>query len=263
MNILDKIFATKRDSLREKVGKISLAEMQARAKDMAPPRDFMGALANASGLALIAEVKKASPSKGIIRENFDPVEVARDYHHAGAHCLSVLTDVEFFQGNPTYIHQVKSAVPLPVLRKDFTVDAYDVYEARTLGADAILLIVNGLSDSQLSEYRDLAESLGMAALIEAHNEEEANRALAAGAKLLGVNNRDLETFKTTVEVGKRVLPQYTGRAYLVGESAMSTRADVEAMEQAGAQAVLIGSAFCAAPDVSAKVLELMGWSAAK
>lgn len=259
MNILDKIFAAKREALYEKKAAISDSEVRARALDAAPPRDFLGALQAANGLALIAEVKKASPSKGVIREDFDPVEIARAYHRAGAHCLSVLTDVPYFQGDPTFIALVRDAVPMPVLRKDFTVAEYDVYEARTLGADAILLIVNGLSDSQLREYRELASELGMATLVEAHNEAEADRALASGAKLLGVNNRDLETFQTTVDVGRRVLPQYAGKAFLVGESAMHSREDVQAIQEAGAQAVLIGSAFCAAPDVAGKVSELMGW----
>jgi indole-3-glycerol phosphate synthase len=249
MNLLDRILAKKREETPQRRARMSDFRQQAR--DAEPTRGFRAALANADApVSLIAEVKPGSPTRGVIREALDPAEMGRAFASAGAHCLSVLTDVEFFRGAPENLALARKSSGLPCLRKDFVVDEVDVWEARALGADAILLIVNGLSDAQLNDYRETAESLGMDALVEVHSEEEAARAVASGATLIGVNNRDLESFETTLEIGERVLPGLVAEGrLLVSESALSRREDVERVAVAGARAVLIGTAFC----------EVMGW----
>lgn len=258
MNILERIFATKREAHAGNVARI--AEVRARAADAGPVRGFRQALeASAVPVSLIAEVKKASPVKGVIREDFDPVSIAVAYEDAGAQCLSVLTDVAYFQGSPEYLGQCRAATSLPVLRKDFTVGEFDVWEARALGADAVLLIVNGLSKSELRELRELGESLGMDVLVEAHTLAEAETALDSGATFVGINNRDLETFDVTLDVACSVIPEIAGRATVVSESALRTKDDIDLVHRAGARAVLIGTTFCKAPDPGAKVREVMGW----
>ncbi|MBL8087761.1 MAG: indole-3-glycerol phosphate synthase TrpC [Chthonomonas sp.] len=262
MNVLDRIFAAKRAEVAEKSTAAALADLRALAADQSPTRGFERALRGADRLALIAEVKKGSPSKGTIRADFDPAAIGRDYASAGAACLSVLTDVEFFQGAPENLNLAREASGLPVLRKDFTTSEYHVIEARSLGADAILLIVNGLDNHELRDLRALAESLAMDVLVEAHSEGEADRAIASGAKLLGINNRDLETFQTSVSVGEKLIPHYAREQYVVAESALESAQDVRRMADAGARAVLIGTAFCSAPDIRQKVAEMMApvWS---
>ncbi|MBS1708654.1 MAG: indole-3-glycerol phosphate synthase TrpC, partial [Armatimonadetes bacterium] len=244
MTILQEIFDFKRSELDSLKASRPLAEVVAAAQDAGPTRGFMRALVtSAHSVSLIAEVKKASPVKGTLRADFHPVAIAQAYERAGADCLSVLTDVPYFQGSPDFLVQCREATSLPVLRKDFTTDAYHVYEARALGADAVLLIVNGLSQVQLREYRELAESLGMDVLVEAHTLAEAETAMESGAKLLGVNNRDLETFETNIEATEEIAPLVAGRATVVSESALRTSGDVARVSQAGARSVLIGSAF--------------------
>ena len=260
MDVLNKIFEQKRKDVEQAKAGRPLVDVVAEAKDAGPTRGFLKALRESPhGVALIAEVKKASPVQGVVREEFDPVEIAKTYREAGADCLSVLTDVEFFQGHPAYLRQCREASGLPVLRKDFTVDEYDVWQARTLGADAVLLIVYGLSRSQLSEYREIAESTGMDVLVEAHTLEEAETALESGATLVGVNNRDLVTFETDLESSEEIIPQIATRATVVSESALGARVDVERVAKAGARAVLIGTSFCKSPDIGARVREVMGW----
>jgi indole-3-glycerol phosphate synthase len=258
VNKLDEIFAFKRRDVERRRASRPLADVRAEAADAPPTRGFHRALTSAGRLALIAEVKKASPVTGVLREDFDPIAITRAYERAGAECLSVLTDEPYFQGSEEIFRSVRAATETPMLRKDFTVDEYDIYEARAMGADAVLLIVYGLTSSELVDFRQIAEGLGMDVLIESHSADEADRALAAGATLLGVNNRDLTTFEMSVEVGERILPSYVGRATLVGESALKSRSDVLRMQEAGAQAVLIGSAFSESPDVEASVRGLMG-----
>lgn len=258
MNKLDEIFAFKRRDVERRRASRPLAEVRAEAADAAPTRGFHRALTSAGRLALIAEVKKASPVTGVLRDDFDPIAIARAYERAGAECLSVLTDEPYFQGSEAIFRSIRAATATPMLRKDFTVDEYDIYEARAMGADAVLLIVYGLTQSELVDLRQIAERLGMDVLIESHSADEADRALAAGTTLLGVNNRDLTTFEMSVEVGARILPSYVGRATLVGESALRSRSDVLRMQEAGAQAVLIGSAFSESPDIEASVRGLMG-----
>lgn len=260
MNILERIFERKRQTLTERTSNVALSEIKARCQDSEPTRGFRNALVTSHRtVSLIAEVKKASPVKGIIREDFDPVSIAKGYEAAGAQCLSVLTDVEFFQGSPDYLVQCRSSVGIPLLRKDFTVSEYDIWEARSLGADAILLIVNGLSKSQLREFRECGESLGMDVLVEAHSLDQAELAIETGSTFLGINNRDLETFKESLGAACSVIPLVKDRATVVSESAIATLDDVRTVSNAGARAVLIGTTFCKAPDPGAKVKEVMGW----
>lgn len=260
MTVLQKIFESKRADLETLKASRPLAEVRAMAADAAPTRGFHRALVESPHpTSLIAEVKKASPVKGTLRADFDPVAIATAYASAGADCLSVLTDVEYFQGSPDYLVQCRAATSLPVLRKDFTTDAYHVYEARAMGADAVLLIVNGLSPAQLREYRELAGSLGMDALVEAHTLDEAEVALSSGATLVGVNNRDLQTFETNIAQSARVVPLLAPRATVVSESALHSPGDVRQVAQAGARAVLIGSAFSLSADIESAVKEMMGW----
>lgn len=214
-------------------------------------------------LALIAEVKKASPSRGLIRPDFDAAEVAAAYARAGAQALSVLTDETYFQGSAENLVRAREAGGLPCLRKDFINDPYQIYEARAWGADAILLIVAGLDDASLADLHRLAVELGMDVLVEVHTDEETDRALALGAPLIGVNNRDLTDFRTTLGTSDRLLPRISPHAFAVSESALESRADLDRVHAAGAGAVLIGTAFCAAPDIEAKVREVMTGSREK
>jgi len=258
LSVLEKIFAHKATEVEAARALISPAEIEKMAAAAPAPRGFLNALRKADGLALIAEVKKASPSKGLIRPDFDPVEIACAYARAGASCLSVLTDVSYFQGSPKNLMLAREASGLPCLRKDFLNDPYQIYEARAWGADAVLLIVASLSDDQLSSLHELAVSLGMDVLVEVHDDAETDRALRLGAPLIGVNNRNLADFKTTLEISDRLLPRIAPHALAVSESALETRSDLDRVESAGAKAVLIGTTFCASPDIEAKVREVMG-----
>jgi indole-3-glycerol phosphate synthase len=260
VDILERIFARKREDLAAIKARLPLKEIQSRLAEAPKPRGFLGSLVESKHpVSLIAEVKKASPVKGVIREDFDPKEIANSYRAAGADCLSVLTDVEFFQGDPSYLAICREESGLPVLRKDFTVDEYDVWFSRMLGADAVLLIVSGLDKHQLRDYRQLAESLEMDALVEAHSEAEAETALESGAKLVGINNRDLATFETNLETSERIIPMVAKHATVVSESALRNHEDIVRSAAAGARAVLIGTTFCAAPNIEEKVKEVMGW----
>lgn len=256
MSLLEEILAAKRDE----VAKVRPEEVRARLSDAPPVRAFRDALESASApVALIAEVKRASPSEGLIREPFDPADIARTYRDAGAHCLSVLTDQFYFQGAPEHLRLAREESGLPVLRKDFIVDPLQIAEARAMGADAILLIAIALDDRQLRDFRDEAEGLGMAALVEVHTERELDRALESGATLVGVNNRDLSTFSVDLGIGERLLPRIGPHALGIGESAIRSFDDVERLRRSGARAVLVGTTFCRAEDVGAKVREVMGW----
>ncbi len=260
MDFLERIFAQKRIDLERNREVWPLIEVKSVAKDQSPSRGFHAAIKDSPHqVALIAEVKKASPVKGVLRHDFDPVSIAKIYEKAGADCLSVLTDVEFFQGHPDYLSMCRNAASLPVLRKDFTVDEYDVWVARAIGADAVLLIAEHLSDPQLKEYRETAESLGMDALVEVHSLGAAKRALDSGATLIGVNNRDLRTFEVDLCATATITHTLVSKATVVSESALSTSEDIERVMAVGARAVLIGTAFCKAQDIESKVKEVMGW----
>jgi indole-3-glycerol phosphate synthase len=223
-------------------------------------RDFLAALRRPHrGIGLIAEVKKASPSAGVICADFDPVRIAKQYEAAGADCLSVLTDEKFFQGSLEYLKQIRAAVKLPLLRKDFIIDERQILEAVEWGADAILLIVAILKDAQLKHFHSLATEAGLAALVEVHDETELQRALNAGAALIGVNNRDLKTFKVDLATTERLAASLTGKEkLLVAESGIHTRADVQRLARCGAGAVLVGESLMKHADIPAKVAELLG-----
>jgi len=258
-DFLPRILKRKREELAESKRKLGLAEVKKQAGQAAPARDFLAALRDLSrpGRAIIAEVKKASPSKGLIRPDFDPVAIARTYAAHGARAISVLTDAPFFQGSLDHLSAIRSAVSLPLLRKDFILDPYQVYQARAAGADAVLLIVAALPDSLLADLSSLIPELKMAALIEVHNEAELDRALKLQPQLLGINNRDLATFRTDLETTLRLLPKIQG-AVVVSESGLERVENLERLRRAGVQAFLIGEALMRAPEIGAKLRELVG-----
>ncbi|MBI3416594.1 MAG: indole-3-glycerol phosphate synthase TrpC [Verrucomicrobia bacterium] len=271
MNILDTIVAQKRIEVARLPSRlIAAGDLRDAMLERGERRDFPAALRNASRVthhasqvALIAEVKKASPSAGVICADFDPVRIARQYEAAGASCLSVLTDEIFFQGSLDYLRRIRAAVKLPLLRKDFIIDERQILEAIEWGADAILLIVAILSDAQLKQFHSLATEAGLAALVEVHDEAELDRALAAGAQLIGVNNRDLKTFKVDLATTERLAAKLAASAHgqdklLVAESGIHTRADVERLARCGAKAILVGESLMKHGDIAAKVGELLG-----
>lgn len=257
--ILDTILARKHAEVAERAARLPLADLQARLTSAPPVRGFADALAAriASGQpGVIAEVKKASPSKGVIRADFDPAAIARSYAAAGAACLSVLTDIDFFQGSDTYLQQARAACGLPVLRKDFVIDPYQIYEARVLGADCVLLIAAALDDTRLSEFAFLAAELGMDVLVEVHDLDELERALPVPARLLGINNRNLKTFEVSLQTTLDLKAAAPADRLLVTESGILTRADVACMREAGVHAFLVGEAFMRQPDPGAALQEL-------
>jgi indole-3-glycerol phosphate synthase len=259
LNRLAEILDARRRDLEEMKALTSLEAMEQRAKRAGPVRGFRRALEEAPRpAALIAEVKRASPSKGVIREEFQPVAVARAYERGGATCLSVLTEERFFHGSRDDLTEVKRAVGLPVLRKDFILDVWQVFETRAIGADCMLLIVAALEDAQLTEYHLLATRLGMDVLVEVHNEAELERALALDADLIGINNRDLTTFETDLSVTERLAPLIPEGRVIVSESAIWTQEDVQRVAAAGARAVLVGEALMRSEDIEAATRRLLG-----
>ena len=256
--ILREIIARKWEEIAERSRRVPVSELQVRAGEQSRCRGFAMALRTAAGYraAVIAEAKRASPSKGVIREHFDPAEIARSYEAGGAACLSVLTDVDFFQGADEYLVAARDACTLPVIRKDFMVDPYQVVEARALGADCILLIAAALDDGQMAELNAAALELGMDVLVEVHDREELERSLALEAPLLGINNRDLHSFETRLETTWELLPYVPANRLVVTESGIHQRADVEAMQARGVNAFLVGEAFMRAEDPGAKLREL-------
>lgn len=259
--ILDKIVATKRDEVAAARAQRPLGEVEQAAARACEPRDFHAALHGAPPIRLIAEVKKASPSKGVIREDFDPVAIARCYEQAGASGLSVLTDRQYFQGALEYLTEIRRAVHLPVLRKDFIIDEYQVYEARAAGADAVLLIAECLAPERMLQLYQLIRELGMHALIELYDPQNLPAVLATGSPLVGVNNRDLHTFTVDLEHTLRLKQQIPSERVLVAESGIATRADVELLEQAGVGAMLVGESLMRQRDIGAAVRTLLGTSA--
>ncbi len=258
-DILHRILARKAEEVAACIARLPLRELVARTADSAPPRGFAAAIAStiaAGRPAVIAEIKKASPSKGVIRPDFDPAAIARSYAAGGATCLSVLTDADFFQGDDAYLQQAHAACTLPVLRKDFVIDAYQIHEARVLGADCILLIVAALDDARLAEFTALAIDLGMDVLVEVHDIDELERALQVPAPLLGINNRNLRTFEVTLDTTLALQSAVPRDRTLVTESGIATRADVERLRAAGVDAFLVGETFMRDADPGAALQRL-------
>lgn len=260
MSMLSEILATKRTEVQRLREHVPVQQLQERLLDVPPARDFRGALRGSGQPRLIAEVKKASPSKGVIRADFDPIEIALAYAASGASCLSVLTDEQYFQGRLAYLSEIRAAVDLPLLRKDFIVDAYQIVESRLHGADAILLIVAALCPTDLRRFLSSAEEYGLAALVEVHDAEELREAVDAGADFIGINNRDLHTFRTSLKVTLELIDQIAERERftIVSESGIFTHADVLQLHEHGVDAILVGEAFMREADIGAKVREILG-----
>jgi indole-3-glycerol phosphate synthase len=259
--ILDQIVATKRQEIARAKQQVTEAELRNALTGAPPVRSFFAALAGGPPIRLIAEVKKASPSKGVIRADFDPVAIARTYEQAGASCISVLTDESYFQGSLDYLRQIRQAVDIPLLRKDFILDWYQLLEARAAGADAVLLIAECLDDCQLRSLHNQALDLGLTPLVELYEPDNLPRVLQAGATLIGVNNRDLRTFQVDLEHTIRLRPAVPDDCLLVGESGIHRRQDVLRLEQAGVDAMLVGESLMKQADIAAAVRTLLGTDA--
>jgi len=258
-DILQKILKRKAEEITERSGVLSIQQLSRQIEAAPLPRDFAGAIEtriNTGNPAVIAEIKKASPSKGVLRENFRPADIAMSYEKGGATCLSVLTDRDFFQGDDDYLRQARAACKLPVLRKDFIIDPYQVYEARVIGADCILLIVAALGDAQLAELTGLAYHLHMDVLVEVHDAQELERALAINALLIGINNRNLRTFETHLDTTLELLDKIPDDRIVITESGILRRDDVILMRQHGVHAFLVGEVFMRAPDPGAELATL-------
>jgi indole-3-glycerol phosphate synthase len=260
-DILKKILRRKAEEVAAGVERLPWEQLAAGIEDMAPARGFADALAaklDAGRPAVIAEIKKASPSKGVLRDDFRPADIASSYERGGAACLSVLTDVDFFQGSDAYLREARAACDLPVIRKDFIVDPYQVYEARAMGADCILLIVACLDDGRLRELSHHADELGLDVLVEVHDGDELERALAVPGQLIGINNRDLHSFQVSLETTIGLLDAVPDDRILITESGIHTRDDVARMRGYGVNAFLVGEAFMRAEDPGATLAELFG-----
>ncbi|MCL2075810.1 MAG: indole-3-glycerol phosphate synthase TrpC [Betaproteobacteria bacterium] len=260
-DILQKILTTKAEEVAAAKSRLPLAEIAARAKDMPPSRDFTGAIGSRvvrREAAVIAEIKKASPSKGVIRPDFHPADIAASYAAHGAACLSVLTDVAFFQGALQYLQSARAACDLPLLRKDFIVDPYQIFEARVYGADAILLIVAALSDSAMQDFAALAEELDMAVLVESHDAAELERALTLDTPLIGINNRNLRDFTVSLDNTLNLLDKIQDDRIVITESGIFTPSDVRKMQDAGVYAFLVGEALMRAQNPGCALAELFG-----
>jgi indole-3-glycerol phosphate synthase len=259
-DILAKIVAVKRDEVAAAKRRRGFASLRSEAEALGGQRDFHAALRqriDAGGAAVIAEIKKASPSKGVLREDFRPAEIAASYGRHGAAALSVLTDETFFQGSAAYLEAARAAAALPVLRKDFTIDPYQLFEARALGADAVLLIVAILDDAQLADFEATALALGLAVLVEVHDERELARALRLATPLVGINNRNLRTFEVSLETTLSMLRRVPGERLVVSESGIHTPDDVRRLRGAGVHAFLVGEAFMRAPDPGVALASLV------
>lgn len=255
-NILNEIVARKRLEIAESRSRVSEAELERRLAAAPPLRDFRAALEQPGGIQFIAEVKKASPSAGVIRADFDPLRIAEIYERHGAACISVLTDEPYFQGRLSYLTDIRARVHRPLLRKDFIIERYQILQARLAGADAVLLIAEILEGAELSRRLREAEEIGIQTLVEIHDADNLSRVLDAGARLVGINNRDLRTFQTRLEHTLDLMPRVPKDCCVVSESGIKTRADVLRLEAAGVRAVLVGETLMAAPDIGLKLDEL-------
>jgi indole-3-glycerol phosphate synthase len=260
-DILEKIVAVKREEIAVAQKKIPFQTMRADAESRVLTRDFEGAVRSkiaAGEAAVIAEIKKASPSKGVLRADFIPADIAQSYAEAGAACLSVLTDRQFFQGQPDYLKQARASCELPVLRKDFMIDPYQIYESRAMGADCVLLIAACLDDVHMQELEAAARSLDMAVLVEVHDRAELDRALKLKTRLVGINNRNLRSFEVSLGTTLEMLPEVPGDRIVVTESGIATQADVKTMRAAGVHAFLVGEAFMRAEEPGEALATLFG-----
>lgn len=258
---LDRIVVTKQQEVEQLKSRFSLDKYESMIANMPECRGFIRALQSEQrhrGMGLIAEVKKASPSKGLIREDFDPVTLATAYESAGADCISVLTDVQYFQGSNDYLSQVRDAVNVPLLRKDFTIDYRQIYEARAIGADAILLIAAILSTDQMREFITISRDLGMDVLVEVHDQEELERVLELDAQLIGINNRNLKTFVTDLKTTEQLISMIPAEKTIVSESGISAADEIDYLSRIGADAVLVGEHFMRQSSVEQGVHHLMG-----
>ena len=254
--VLEGIVNAKRREISSRKGIAPLFRLREVMRDLSPPRDFMRAI-NRLPCSIIAEVKKRSPSKGRIRGDFDPLKIAALYQENGAAAISVLTDEEFFGGSRTYLSGIREVVDIPLLRKDFIIDPYQIYETRALGGDALLLIAS-LLEGQLEEYIRLAQKVGLATLVEIHTREELEKALATDAEIIGINNRDLKTFSTDLETTLELAPSIPKDRIVVSESGINTREDIETLMQAGVHSFLVGEALMRSEDIGGKLRELLG-----
>jgi len=261
VTILERILQVKRGEIAAARARVPMDEIEARARAASPARDFVGALRAkvAAGVpAVIAEIKKASPSKGLLRQNFDPAAIARSYEQAGAACMSVLTDREFFQGSADDLAKARNAAALPVLRKDFIVEPYQVYESRAMGADCILLIVACLARQDMQGLEALAREVGLAVLVEVHSAPELEAALMLKTPLIGVNNRDLRTFETRLETTLELLPRARDGRIVISESGIGSTEDVARLRHSGVQGFLVGESFMRASDPGAALQNIFG-----
>ena len=258
-DVLKEIVQKKKERILMAKQSLPEEDLKRRMEGLAPARPFSEAINKPRQISLIAEIKKASPSRGVIRENFNLQELARAYEEAGAAALSVLTEEDYFLGNISYINEVKGIVKLPVLRKDFVLEPYQVYESRFFGADAILLIADLLSAEKISELMELAESLGLGVLVEVHSDKELKKALNLKAPLIGINNRDLHTLEVDFNITQKLFPLIPRDKMVVVESGIKKYQDVLFLKILGVNAVLIGEAFMEAGDIKTKVEEIMGW----
>jgi indole-3-glycerol phosphate synthase len=256
--ILDEIYRHKLLEVAESKRRVDLSELEKALSGLAPTRDFERALRDGKGIKLIAEIKAASPSAGVLREGLDPVSLAQEYQRAGASAISVLTDEKFFHGSLAHLEAVRKAVSLPLLRKDFIIDSYQIYEARVAGADAVLLIARLLDKETIETFLKLAGQLGLACLVEVHTEGELEKVLETPARLIGINNRDLNTFKVDLNMTFRLLPLIPGDRLVVSESGINDRADVQLLENKGVRAILVGEALVRSQDVASKIRGLLG-----
>ena len=258
-DVLKKILARKKEEIAERSAKVSVQQLLDSAKDQSPVRGFVAAIERKlvqQQAAVIAEVKKASPSKGVIREHFEPAEIAKSYEKGGAACLSVLTDADFFQGHETFLKQARAGTSLPVIRKDFIIDDYQIVEARAIGADCILLIVSALSRSQLHDLNQTALELGMDVLVEVHDRAELDLALELPNKLIGINNRNLHTFETSLDTTFNLLPHIDSNRIVVSESGIHNIDDVKIMRGHDVNTFLVGEAFMRDEEPGRRLMEM-------
>ena len=254
--MLDKIVADKKEELKQRKKAVPVSELESRIAQRAGTLDFANALKE-EGVSIIAEVKRASPSRGVLRHDFSPVALARTYADNGAAAISVLTESKYFQGNLDHLSEIREEVKIPLLRKDFIFDPYQVYESRAYGADALLLIVAILEQEQLDELSTLSHELGLSCLVEVHNESEVDRALRSGARIIGINNRDLKTFQVDIGTTQRLRALIPEDRIVVSESGISSRRDIDNLKRWGVNAALVGEALITAGDIAAKMRELV------